>query len=178
MEVFTRQWHFEDQKLHSVNKALKVHSCNVLWWNGLCNLFQPHRKSKGHAENWTKQKFSKEEDSTSCWLKYGITQEVGYLLVWQLFPSNPSRHLHVYPLIPSSHVPPFWHGPELHSFTSKIQTLLLRFWLESSVGELGLWVCWSVGYFSINKQYTGGGFAPITVWDTMLLLFMCRSYIV
>ena len=46
--------------------------------------------------------------------------------VWQLFPEYPGLHVHVYPCTWFSHVPPCWHGDDVHLFTKFTKNKNLR----------------------------------------------------
>jgi len=41
-----------------------------------------------------------------------------YVPLWHCAPSQPFAHVHVYPLMLSAHVPPFWQGVDAHSSIS------------------------------------------------------------
>lgn len=46
-----------------------------------------------------------------------VSEHPGKMFVPHVGPTRLCRHVHWKLLIPSVHVPPFWHGPDAHSFT-------------------------------------------------------------
>ena len=90
---------------------------NTLVHSGMVYVTRSNRKMRSYPTKLIKAGLNQEELNHRS---NAFPSEMFYLLVWQFFPSNPGKHLHVYPLTASSHDPPCWHGPELHSFTSEM----------------------------------------------------------
>lgn len=59
--------------------------------------------------------------------QFGSSDSVPSLHVWtatmlaQFDPEKPVMQVHVYAFESSVHIPPFWHGPDAHSFISMAQ---------------------------------------------------------